>query len=69
MRGAFVLRLGTAHQVKGDHIEGWIEEVDTGKEIHFRTEIELIGFLQERVAEIRGISRKEKPDERNDDRS
>jgi hypothetical protein len=53
----------------GGQIEGWVEEVDTGREIHFRSETELLGFLRERVAEIRGLSREGKPDERTDDRS
>jgi hypothetical protein len=67
MRGAFVLRLCTTRQVAGGPIEGSVEEVDTGREIRFRTETELIGFLRERVAQIRDTSRKERPDERGHD--
>lgn len=69
MRGAFVLRVNTAHQVIAGQIEGSVEEVDTGTEFRFRSERELIGYLRERVAEIRGRSRKEKPHERTDDLS
>ena len=32
-------------------MEGSVEEVDTGKESHFRSEDELIAFLRERFAE------------------
>jgi hypothetical protein len=32
-------------------MEGCVEEVDTGKEAHFRSIEELIGFLRERFAE------------------
>ena len=67
MRGAFVVRLSTGRQVT-EEFEGSVEEVDTGKEIHFRSEPELIRFLRERIAQIRGISSKEKRNERTDDR-
>ena len=60
MRGAFVLRLHTDRQPIGDELEGSVEEVDTGKEIHFRSEKELIRFLRARIAEIRDTARKEK---------
>ena len=33
------------------HMEGSVEEVDTGKQFHFRSEYELIGFLRERFDE------------------
>jgi hypothetical protein len=50
MRGAFVVRLkNVARGIAG--MEGSVEEVDTGKESHFRSEDELIAFLRECFAE------------------
>lgn len=46
MRGAFVVQLREATQ--GRQFEGSVEEVDTGKQIRFLSENELIGFLRER---------------------
>jgi hypothetical protein len=66
MRGAFVVQLRKASQSTASQIEGSVEEVDTGKQSHFRSENELIGFLRERFAEIQSSSRKEGTNERND---
>jgi hypothetical protein len=50
MRGAFVVQLRSAGRgIAG--MEGSVEEVDTGKESHFRSEDELIAFLRECFAE------------------
>jgi hypothetical protein len=38
MRGAFALRLSTAREVVGGQIAGSVKEVDTGREIRFRSE-------------------------------
>jgi len=59
MRGAFVVQLRSADRgVRG--MEGSVEEVDTGKEFHFRSEDELIAFLTECFAEsCRRTSRNE----------
>ncbi len=53
MRGAFVVQLRKAIQGIAAQMEGSVEEVDTGKQLHFRTEGELIAFLRERFAETR----------------
>ena len=45
MRRAFVLQLGPSTQPGERQFEGWIEEVDTGHEIRFRTSEELLAFL------------------------
>jgi len=58
VRGAFVVQLRKATLDNAGQIEGWVEEVDTGKQAQFRTEGELIGFLRERSAEIEKSSRK-----------
>jgi hypothetical protein len=47
MRRAFVLRLGPDTQTGRHHFEGWIEEVDTGRELRFRSTNELLVFLGE----------------------
>jgi hypothetical protein len=49
MRGAFVVQLTKA--IQGDEMEGSVEEVDTGKQLHFRSQEKLIVFLRERFAE------------------
>jgi len=50
MRGAFVVQLRNAGLgISG--MEGSVEEVDTGKESHFRSEDELITFLRDCFAE------------------
>lgn len=48
MRGAFVIRLGAESKPSEDRFEGWVEEVDSGKELRFHTTGELIQFLSER---------------------
>ena len=45
MRGAFVIRLGLKTDAAGGHFEGRLEEVDTGKELRFRSTEELLRFL------------------------
>ena len=50
MRGAFVVQLRKA--IQAEQMEGSVEEVDTGKQLHFRSQEELIVFLRERFAEI-----------------
>ena len=47
MRGAYVVQL---RRPKGgaNQLEGSVEEVDTGKQLHFQTEDELVGFLRKR---------------------
>jgi hypothetical protein len=48
MRGAFVLRLRAETKPSEHHFEGWVEEVDSGKELRFHSTGELIQFLGER---------------------
>ena len=45
MRGAFVLTLTSYAQPAQGRFEGWIEEVDTGRELRFRSTEELLAFL------------------------
>jgi len=45
MRWAFVLKLGSETQPRQHRFEGWIEEVDTGRELRFRSTEELLAFL------------------------
>jgi hypothetical protein len=48
MRCAFVIRLGPETMPSEGRLEGWVEEVDTGKELRFRSKDELLNFLGER---------------------
>lgn len=45
MRQAFVLTLGCETQAVRRHFIGQIEEVDTGRELRFRSTEELLEFL------------------------
>jgi hypothetical protein len=47
MRGAFVVRLARETNPFEDHFEGSVEEVDSGKELKFRSSAELVTFLGE----------------------
>ena len=47
MRGTFVIRLGTETRPSEEHLEGWAEEVDSGKEFRFHSTTELIYFLSD----------------------
>src|SRR5262245_31677055 len=49
-RSAFVLQLGPDTDAGQKHFSGWIEEVDTGRELRFRSTDELLGFLSQSVA-------------------
>jgi hypothetical protein len=51
MRCGFVIRLGSATKPSEGRFEGWVEEVDTGKELRFRSNDELLRFLGERFEE------------------
>ena len=48
MRGAFVVRLGIETMPSENHLEGWVEEVDSGKEFRFHSTTELVQFLGDR---------------------
>jgi hypothetical protein len=45
MRGAFVVRLGPGTEFARGQLEGWVEEVDTGKRVKFQSSEELLRFL------------------------
>jgi hypothetical protein len=45
MRQAFVLQLGPETEAARRHFVGCIEEVDTGRELRFRSTEELLAFL------------------------
>jgi hypothetical protein len=47
MRWAFVLQLASETRPSTRHFEGRIEEVDTGRELRFRSTDELLTFLGE----------------------
>jgi hypothetical protein len=51
MRGAFVIRLGPETQPIRGVFEGWVEEVDSGKELRFHSTEELLAFLGQRFGE------------------
>jgi hypothetical protein len=61
MRQAFVLQLGPETDPARGHFAGFIEEVDTGRELRFRSTEELLEFLT-RCAED-AIQRERKPNE------
>jgi hypothetical protein len=54
MRRAFVLRLAADTQPQQRHFEGWIEEVDTGRELRFRSTDALLNFLGECFERAKG---------------
>ena len=45
MRSAFVLQLDSDTHPAERRVAGWIEEVDTGRELRFRSTDELLAFL------------------------
>jgi hypothetical protein len=52
MRCAFVVRLGPKTKPSAGRFEGWVEEVDTGRELRFGSRDELFKFLGERFQAI-----------------
>lgn len=48
MRGAFVVRLAPETDANQGQLEGWVEEVDSGVELKFRSGHELLTFLSQR---------------------
>jgi hypothetical protein len=48
MRLAFVIRLGNDTRPAEARFEGWVEEVDPGIELRFRSSEELLSFLGQR---------------------
>jgi hypothetical protein len=64
IREAFVLWLGPESEPLKRQFVGWIEEVDTGEELRFRSSDELLTFLRDRfnLAE----QRRGKPQQKED---
>lgn len=52
MRCAFVVRLGQKTSPRAKKFEGWVEEVDSGKELRFHSQDELLAFLAERFLAV-----------------
>jgi hypothetical protein len=48
MRGAFVVQLGSETKPSEGRFEGLVEEVDSGRELRFRSAKELMNFLGQR---------------------
>jgi hypothetical protein len=48
MRWAFILQLASDTRPAERHFEGWIEEVDTGRDFRFHSTDELLTFLGQR---------------------
>jgi hypothetical protein len=53
MRRAFVVHLGPGTEPRQRHFDGWIEEVDTGREARFHSTEGLLTFLSECVDRAR----------------
>ena len=49
MKESFVIQLWNIGKGMAGQLEGFIEEVDTGKQYRFHSEFELIDFLREQV--------------------
>ena len=52
MRGAFVVRLGPETKPSSGLFEGWVEDVDSGKEMRFHSVAELLGFFGQRFSDV-----------------
>lgn len=48
MKRAFVVRLGLGTNPIQSRFEGFVEEVDTGKQLRFRSSAQLLDFLGKR---------------------
>ena len=58
MRDAFVLRLSPETEPMHDRLVGWVEEVDTGRELRFNSLDELLAFLATCLGESRERARR-----------
>lgn len=47
-----MIRLGAETTPSEDRFEGWVEEVDSGKELRFHSTSELVKFLGERFCTV-----------------
>jgi len=57
MKGSFVVQLWNIGQGMAGQLEGFVEDVDTGKQFRFRSEFELIDCLREEAR--RSLQRKD----------
>ncbi len=57
MQAAFLIRLGRDTKPAEGRFEGWVEEVDSGEELRFRSSEELLRFLGRRFELIQLIRR------------
>ena len=53
MRGAFVVQLDKASPPDQGQFSGWVEEVDSGKQLRFHSTEELLAFLGKRMEAAR----------------
>jgi len=61
MRQAFVLQLGADTDPARQHFVGVIEEVDTGRELRFKSTDELLAFLGECFAKETADDAEDRP--------
>ena len=47
MRRAFVLRISPECDVDAGKLEGWVEDVDSGRELKFKSVPELLSFISQ----------------------
>jgi len=66
MRGAFVVQLGLETRPTEGQFEGWVEEVDSGTELLFRSGEELLEFIAKRHELTVARSKKLHPSSRTD---
>lgn len=52
MKCAFVVRLGPKTNPRAHRLDGWVEEVDTGSELRFLSQDELLSFFNERFLAV-----------------
>jgi hypothetical protein len=49
MWGAFIIQLGRESKPAKHEFEGWVEEVDSGKQLRFRSTAELLAFISQKM--------------------
>jgi hypothetical protein len=49
MWGAFIIQLGRESKPAQRKLEGWVEEVDSGEQLRFRSTAELLAFMSLRL--------------------
>src|SRR5258708_23574088 len=69
MRGAFVVQLGPETRPTEGQFEGWVEEVDSGKELRFRYGEELLEFIAKRHELTLARAKKRHPSSRTNQRT